>query len=426
MAAHRRTIVRAGVVATFLLPSVLGLAIDVNQGRTAFAVAATLPLIATLALAGRSAIPTRTELADRPLLPFALLYLACAVYGGAFAVLQGNATPRAAGQCLTALLFVAGFFLIGPMIQANDEDAHWRWFLVALAALCIPSLIPLLSWVAHGAPNLERFLAPAAFFAPFAAVIGLRLRGRGRGSIATRAVCFAFFAAITVLTFTRSYWLGLAVSLLALALVALPALRPTRRNVAWVVAAVPLVVAVAMSPVGARVRERILMTHTNSIDISVDVRSSEARAALRTVRDFPLTGLGAGGEFVAAHQVSSTAIELGPTNFVHDAYIYFPLKFGFLGFAALIALLAGLVRMVLMLREHPRTRGATSSAVVLGIVATSLTAPNLVDPRYSVAVGALFCLADARPRLRSVRAAGRSENTATKDEVGRHLREETA
>jgi O-antigen ligase/SAM-dependent methyltransferase len=354
-------------------------------------------------------------LAGHPFLAFALLYAACAAYGLAWGLWRGNDVVLAAGQTFTGALFVAGFLLAGPVLAGLATARHWTWFVVAVALLSVPGLLPYAAWLEPGATaTMVRFLEPTAFFAPICTLLALvvvapRQRRAGLGLA-------GFFALVTVLTYTRSYWLGLATGALLLALVALagrrlPALRLPRRPELRLaaVAAAALAALLAFTPVAPLALERGAQVRSGSADASVAVREHELRAALRQVRATPISGVGSGGQFTSLHHLDSSRVFLGPTNFVHNAYLYFPLKFGALGFAALFALLGGAVAMLVHTVRRVRAGGLSEGAfpaVAAGVLALSLTAPNLVDPSYSLFGGAMLFLAGLRPaRPAAARAA---------------------
>jgi O-antigen ligase len=156
------------------------------------------------------------------------------------------------------------------------------------------------------------------------------------------------------------------------------------------------VAAIVASPAGGLVRERIASSHRGSGDLSIDVRAFELTAATRQVRMAPFLGIGSGGQFRSLYQSDPTHVAYGATNFVHSAYVYFPLKFGLLGFATVFALVGGVLAAFVAALKRAAARGLRELVFVcvLAVVLTaSATAPNLVDPTYSLFCGLIACLA---------------------------------
>lgn len=365
------------------------------------------------AVRARGAAAASRSLRGHPLLPFTLLYATCGVYGLMWALWRGNDIVLVLGQTWTAVLFVLGFVVAGPLAALQATVGRWLAGVLAIAALCLPALAALVTWATAGdGPQLVRFLAPSAFYAPVGALLALAIVAPCR-----RAAGWAlagFLAFVTLLTFTRSYWLGLLVGLLVLcALLAttrwgrpLPRPRlPRRGEAAWAAAGtVVLVALLAFTPIAQFALDRGAQTRRGAGDLSVEVRSLELEGALRQVATAPISGVGSGGQFVALRQLDSERVFFGPTNFIHNAYLYFPLKFGVLGFAALFALAGGLVVLLARAVRTVRREGLRAVAFVpaaIGVLTLSVTAPNLVDPTFSLFAGALLFLAGARSPLPS-------------------------
>lgn len=352
----------------------------------------------------RRSLGLSRALRGHPLLAFALLYAACALYGLLWALWRGNDVALMLGQEWTALLFLVGFALAGPLVASRATDRHWLVFIGAVALLCLPALAPLATWVGSDQAGLVRFLQPAAFYAPVCTLLALCvvLPGRRRAGAALAAL----LALVTLLTFTRSYWLGLALGLFVLGALAVVGIQargiprprlPRRSELAWIGLAGTLAVAlVAGTPVAGFAFERGAQTRQDSGDLSVEVRTLELKGALRQVAATPISGIGSGGQYIALRQLNSERVFYGPTNFIHNAYLYFPLKFGALGFAALVALLGGALALLGQTARRVRAHGLGAAAfpsAAVALLALSLTAPNLVDPRYSLFAGVLLFLA---------------------------------
>jgi hypothetical protein len=388
------------IAVTFLTPLFIGLWLPVDQGRVAYAAAAVVGLPALLIADHRGGATLRATLAPlarNPFGPFALLYAAAAFVGLLWGVVRGNDLVLAVGQAWTAALFVIGFCWLAPRLRELATPRFWTWFLVGIAVLSLPGVVELAISLAQNPDVFDRVIAKTGFysFVCLLLAVGLVVPHKPAAGWALAG----FFALVALVTFTRSYWLGAAVGcavLLVLALRARPRLPNARTTgVAAAVLAV-VVAAVALSPIGGFAVDRVTQTQHDSADISVDVRGLELSAALRQVERSPFLGVGSGGEFVSAHQTSGDTVAYGPTNFIHNAYVYFPLKFGILGFAALVALAIGLAQCAL--RALRSARGGapgelTWVAALVAVLAASATAPNLVDPIPALFCGALAGLA---------------------------------
>jgi O-antigen ligase len=337
---------------------------------------------------------TLAALARHPFAPFALLYAAAASFGLCWGIARGNDLVQGAGQTLTAVLFLVGFCWAAPRLHALATARFWMWFLVAVAALSVPGLLSLASKLAADPDQFVRFLVKTDFYAFVGLLIAIAVAAPRRP--AARWWLAGFFALLTLVTFTRSYWLGAAVGLVLLGLMSVRdrhGLRvPRLRSIAIVAGLAALV---AASPIGGFARDRVTSPRAGG-DTSADQRGLELSAAIRQIEQTPFAGVGSGGEFTSVHQTSDSTTAYGPINFTHNAYLYFPLKFGLLGFAAVVALLIGLVQCAWTAMRPGGTTALADRAwlaVLAAILAASLTAPNLVDPLYSTFCGAVAGLA---------------------------------
>jgi len=400
-----------------LTPLVVGLWLPApDKAVTALAGAAAGGGLLVGTFRARRRLALTDALAGHPLLAFALLYAACAVYGLLWGLWRGNDVVLMAGQEWTAVLFLVGFALAGPLVAQTATERHWAIFVSVVALLCLPALAPVVRWVGAADPGLVRFLEPVAFYAPVCTLLALGLvaPARRRAGVVLAAV----LALVTLLTFTRSYWLGLAAGAALLGVLAVVRARrrglvrlrrPRRSELAWMAVAVALLAGLfAGTPIGRFAVERGAQTRGNAGDLSVEVRALELEGALRQVAAAPASGVGSGGRYLALRQFEGERVFYGLTNFIHNAYLYFPLKFGVLGFAALAALAGG---GLAVLRRAPRSvraggmAAAAFPAAALAVLVLSVTAPNLVDPTYSLFAGVLLFLAGARRPLAQGRHA---------------------
>ena len=388
------------IAVLFLTPIGISLWVPVDQGRVAYAAAAVVSLPALLIADHRYGATLRgtlAPLARHPLAPFAALYAAAAFFGLCFGIVRGNDLAQAFGQAFTAALFLIGFVWLAPRLRALATPRFWLWFALAIAALTMPGVVDLAISLVQEPDVFSRVIAKTDFYAFVCALIAIGVLAPRRPVLGWTLA--GFFALVTLVTFTRSYWLGVAVGCALLFVFVLrnrPRL-PSART-AGVGAAVLVVVgsAVLVSPIGGFARDRVTQTERGGSDLSVDVRSLEIEAAVRQIERSPLAGVGSGGEYISTHQTGGSTVAYGGTNFVHNAYVYFPLKYGILGFAALIALAIGLVQLAVAAIRAARggdLAELTWVAAFIAVLAVSATAPNLVDPLYAMFCGAIAGLA---------------------------------
>jgi O-antigen ligase len=388
------------VAVLFLTPLAISLWLPVDQGRVAYAAAAVVSLPALLLADHRrraSLRATLDPLARHPFAPFAALYAAAAFFGLCWGIARGNDLLQAFGQAWTAALFLVGFCWIAPRLRELATPRFWLWFVVGIGALSAPALVDLTVALAQHPDVFNRAIAKTDFYAFVCVLIAVGVAAPRRPAV--KSALAGFFAFVTLVTFTRSYWLGAAVGcavLLGLALRDGPRLPSARTAATGAAVLAVFAGTVLLSPLGGFARDRVAQTQRGGDDISVDVRSLEITAALNQIERTPLSGIGSGGEFPSAYQTTGSTVAYGQTNFVHNAYVYFPLKYGILGFAALVALALGLVQCVVAALRSARATAPTDRtwvAVGVAVLVASVTAPNLIDPLYSMFCGAVIGLA---------------------------------
>jgi hypothetical protein len=355
------------------------------------------------------------DLGQHPLAPFALLYGVAAAYGLLWGFARGNDAVLALGQTYTAGLFLVGFAVAGPVLARDATRDFWLLLSAGVVALSIPDVARVLGALLGPDSHFARFLDPVAVLAPICLLTTLVLVYPLRPALG--ALGLGCFAGLTLLTFTRSYWIGVTGALLFFVLAAVVGRRRQPRGERRISAraALPAVAAVAgvavvlaLTPIGGFVSDRVAATgQSNNADVGVEtdaslvVREEELGAALAHLRAHPVTGLGSGGEYLSLYQASSTEVRFGATNFVHNAYVYLPLKFGMLGFAALAALGLGAVRVAafaLSAESREAAGRVLFTAVLVFFLLASISAPNLVDPKYSLLAGAIAWLAGVPSR----------------------------
>lgn len=402
---------------------------SVTSIKPLIALAALVPVAGLLTWLGRHRQMVCNGLGGHPLTPWCVLWLVASAFGGAVGLARGNDLVLLTGQLLPALTFAAAFVAAGPLL-AQLGPVRWPLTLAALGVvLGLPGIIHEAGWVfGFVDAELVRFLDPSALVCVTALVLvaGLVLRERpGLGL----AVALGL-AVLVLLTFTRSYWLGAVVAILLL--IATQAVarvgpaatgRPTRRR-ALMVAGIMGIIAVAavgtaiVTGAAGLVADRLEGPAESAIDSSQVVRVFELRAAWEQVRQHPVSGLGAGGEYPTLSQVGDDLIVYGRSNFIHNAYLYLPLKFGLVGFMAALALLFGLgwavARGLRVAYQSGSVWDATHAATFAGLCVASVTAPILVDPVYAGMAGAIARMAATdSSRMTRPRSHARTAGLAT-------------
>ncbi len=376
--------------------------------KPAIALAALAPVAGLLAWVRSHSGVALHGLAGHPLSPWCGLWLVASAVGGVIGLARGNDLTLLAGQLVPAATFAAGFLAAGPLL-AKLGPLRWPLLLSGLGVILgLPGIIHEAAWVfGFVDENLIRFLDKSALVCviAFILVVGLVLRRRpALGS----AVALGL-GVLVLLTFTRSYWLGAAAAVLLL----LPALaaaelgpggagRPSRRRVLQALATIGLVAIAAAGVAVATgapdlIAARLESRDASLLDSSRIVRVFELKAAWEQVQLHPLTGIGAGGEYPTLAQFGTDLIVYGPSNFIHNAYLYLPLKFGVTGFIAGFALLFGVLLAIARgVRTAYRTGSswdASHAAAFAGLCAASITAPILLDPVYAGMAGAIARMA---------------------------------
>lgn len=406
----KRDLVLVTAAAALLAPVLVPVASSNARTPIAAAASAFLPALLVMYVRGGKARHWASATISNDLAPFAVIYLVAVVYGLVWALARGNDPATSAGQTFTAVIFAVGFFVAGPMVAERLTPRTIAVLAVVVALIAVPGIAPFASWVIspHTA-TFMRYLGRAALFAP---LLVLLLLTRVYPTAPRMAlVGSGYFAVATLLTFTRSYWIGLLAGLLLVLVAGLCLPRWRKRPVAsalrslrsWQIQIGLAFLAVAalafiVTPLGRFALLRVGETSTTSFDPSIVVRKYELASAWASIRAHPFSGVGAGGTFASLYQIGTSNVVFGQTNFIHDAFVYFPLKFGLLGFAADVALISGVaISVVRVLRAGTRGTFHTAGfpAAFLGLCVLSITAPNLVDPHYSVLSGLLAYLAGA-------------------------------
>ena len=365
-----------------------------------------------------------------------LLYLT-ALYGLRLALAGHLAAWREVGPFRWALLYLAvagaaslvyARFVVGNDLALAEARVHIAWL-----------VLPLTPAFFAGRPGLHRITTAVlalgcivALYVSVQSLFDLRIMSEARvesldrvNADVTRSIAgggvylivFALFLFLNRLTETprRFWWLLPAIGLTLLGLAvqfgrgvwvatAAGLLVSALMHRGWVGAArILLIGGLALATLVAGlsfVRPRMVdALEERAMGIVPELRAGgsfhwrvvENREALRRIAERPLTGVGIGGDY--KHTVSSSGSFGVETSYIHNAYLYFPLKMGLL--ASLIPV-AFMVAFALTVRRVLRRRtnldrgllAALCGAFVVPVL-TSGTQPEWVTPR-GIAALALF------------------------------------
>jgi hypothetical protein len=338
-----------------------------------------------------------------------MAYVVVACIGLVVALLRGNDPVLAIGQVGPALLFAAGFLAAPALVSAPNRERSVLGFALITLVLAIPDARGTFEWLLPGGSGVyRRFIGGAAILAPVAAILLVGVLGRRRPYVVIGLS--GVLGALLVLSFTRSYWLGAGAGAAVLAVAFVLARRRgagervrSRRAIALGAALGAVLVASAvLTPVASEVRTRLSQGTELSSDYSRPVREYELGAAVNAIHQRPVLGLGAGGRYTSLYQENSTVVSYGSTNFIHNVWLYFPLKFGLAGLWLGLLLVVGSGVLVAAALRSARQTGdpadAAFAAAFVVILVASATAPDLVDPVYAALTGLL-----ARAALRQSR-----------------------
>jgi hypothetical protein len=232
----------------------------------------------------------------------------------------------------------------------------------------------------------------------------MRLRNRELPVLLTSGAILLLIAGLAV-TFGRGVWLATAVGLLFSA-----ALHKGAKGVfstaliAVVAVSVCLSVAMLVKPrLGEAVMERALGIRAEvESGGSFGWRALENRAAWNKIQDYPLTGVGLGGDY--KQTTSSQGSFANETSYIHNAYMYFPLKMGI--HAALIPFLLMLAfarSAISAFRESGSDRGllAITCGAFLVPVITSYTQPEWASAQGITAFSIFMSMIVLHARFRA-------------------------
>jgi hypothetical protein len=139
-----------------------------------------------------------------------------------------------------------------------------------------------------------------------------------------------------------------------------------------------------------------------SAGASFGYRIHENEDALRAIKQKPVLGIGIGGTYRDSYPVDG--INVGLAHYIHNSYLYFPLKFGiwatFIPFVFMASMLM-VVKTALRNRldDEKRSMLGSLTGVFLVICIVSYTQPEWVGGEEAMALGAIMAMAWILNRL---------------------------
>lgn len=196
--------------------------------------------------------------------------------------------------------------------------------------------------------------------------------------------CLALFLGAILVTMMRTAYISLAVSLLALLVLFLPA--GIRILAALTLTMIVLSLVLVFS-------ERIPVTRFDEMEVSLKGRYVETEGALDTFFRAPLAGSGMGSTFRGMGYVSKTtllSVAEAEYQTVHNVWLYYLFKGGLLGMLLVLTGMGGMVSRAYGITSRltvPRDR-----YLILGLLAAWIgqLAASLAMPRLTSPFGAFF------------------------------------
>ncbi|MCX6357183.1 MAG: O-antigen ligase family protein [Candidatus Aureabacteria bacterium] len=272
-------------------------------------------------------------------------------------------------EALIELLLYAGFFLMSLTLFRAGMPARrivavlfWTAVLVAAVDLAYHSRRGLQSIVDQGYPLWDGKNALGLFMALALASGTMLLTGERCALLRSASVTAGLFLIFlcAVYSYSRGSWLGIA---------GMAVMFACRRSWKWVALILAALLLLLLALPNKRVVQRFAYTgHT--FDVNASKRVTVWKESLRMLRDYPLTGVGP-GQFrtaarlrIAAPGLASSRQEKAHYRYLEHAHNLFLQAGAEAGFAAIAALVWGLIR----LRRIAR-RAITNDPGTLGLAA---------------------------------------------------------
>lgn len=365
-----------------------------------------------------------------------LIYFALACFSATLALLKGVPSLRVFGELRTVFYFLIFF----PVVYFVDADKKFSFLFMSLLIISI-----LISFGAVANYFVDfPFLNFFGFGSEDLRTAGVEAVGVTRPSIpGTLLVFILFLSCVSFLVFTRQ---RKTFSLLGSLLFGIPIFLRFSRNL-WVSGFFAVVFVVLVycwinrHSIGSikfwlflsglsflvtfyifllenvtlqsqflhaiRSRTASIFSSLERQDDTLHGRLLENQLALRKIRENPLEGIGLGNSYYAPQEVwgvrQSAFEEDGATRYIHNGWLYIPLKMGIPTLMVFIWLCVVFIRS--NLADLSRTRGSIRiafrvafSAAFFGFLLQSLVANRFCEPKHMVVMGLLIGLTTALAR----------------------------
>jgi hypothetical protein len=353
--------------------------------------------------------------AERPLrlagpltMPLALVVLA---------TVAGAATGAFRGVGLHDMQFAArqlAWLPIVPLLVVNvvETQRQVRGALAFAASLAIVKAAIGVTGVVAGVGIVVEgstitYYEPTANWLVLLAILGVGAAVLMRARPPAWAVAGAPLLVLSLaLSFRRSFWIGAALGIL---LVFLLASRPLGRRIAVVAVALLGLAAwtVSLQPVqtGTPIVERARSLEPSKVESNAQdrYRLDELRNVTAELRKEPITGLGLGGQWAATHPLGIEHVN--GRGYTHVVAFWWWMKLGILGLIAYLSLMGTMLAMGWQVwrRSSDPLQSAAGLAIFCGLLALAIVETvgsfTGIDPRFTALVGAIGGLVAVMRRL---------------------------
>jgi hypothetical protein len=333
------------------------------------------------------------------------------------ATAAGAATGAFRGVGLHDMQFAArqlAWLPIVPLLVVNvlETDRHVRGALafatglaIVKAAIGVAGVVAGVGIVVEGATIT--YYEPTANWLVLLAILGVGAAVLMRARPPAWAVAGAPLLVLSLaLSFRRSFWIGAALGIL---LVFLLASRPLGRRIAIVAVALLGLAAwtVSLQPVQTEtpIVERARSLQPSKVESNAQdrYRLDELRNVTAEIRREPITGLGLGGQWAATHPLGIEH-ENG-RGYTHVVAFWWWMKLGILGLIAYLSLMGTMLAMGWQVwrRSADPLQSAAGLAIFCGLLALAIVETvgsfTGIDPRFTALVGGVAGLLAVMRRL---------------------------
>jgi O-antigen ligase len=373
-----------------------------------------LALAVLAVLIDRLGVERPLRLAGPLTLPLALVVLATAA---------GAATGHFEGIGSTDLIFAArqlAWLVVVPLLVVNviETRRQARGALAFAAALALAKAVVGVTGVIAGVGVVVEgatitYYEPTANWLVLLAILGVGAAVLMRARPPAWAVAGAPLLVLSLtLSFRRSFWIGAALGIL---LVFLLASRPLGRRIAVVAVALLGLAAwtVSLQPVQTEtpIVERARSLQPSKVESNAQdrYRLDELRNVTAEIRKEPITGLGLGGQWAATHPLGIEHVN--GRGYTHVVALWWWMKLGILGLIAYLSLMGTMLAMGWQVwrRSSDPLQSAAGLAIFCGLLALAIVETvgsfTGIDPRFTALVGAVGGLVAVMRRL-ALRPAG--------------------